>query len=268
MGSRPNTVPGRHDNRKRGVDFLPRFEPRFEHVGGLLLHHGFTDKFGKFQAFPPSRERLGSTGSQARKRTPRGDEIPRKPSKGSGVAMFGGASPSAAPVTSSSATDGRRAAAGEAPEALTLPAQGLILDEQDMEIVRSFESLRTTREELNRQIAEEEQEKAGIEEALAILQERLRVTNTALKGHTKERRNHDKAIQEMESAHKQIVESSQTLLHVLKKEHVNLARRHGTGGEKSPRHHRDRARGERERAGTDDSKLTEGRSAERRDGSS
>eukprot|EP00439_Symbiodinium_sp_Y106_P049811 s2658_g6.t1 len=95
------------------------------------------------------------------------------------------------------------------------------------ELVKSIEDLREKREELNRQILKEEEDKAKIQKELSILTDRLQKINESLVRKTQARNEYDKTIQETEAAYMKILESSQTLLHVLKRETVNLTKKKG-----------------------------------------
>eukprot|EP00939_MAST-03C_sp_MAST-3C-sp1_P004923 g4923.t1 len=92
-------------------------------------------------------------------------------------------------------------------------------------LVKCIEDLREKREEVNRQILKEEEEKAKIQKDLSILTDRLQKLNENLTRKQQARNEYDKTIQETEAAYMKILESSQTLLHVLKRESVNLTKR-------------------------------------------
>lgn len=92
-------------------------------------------------------------------------------------------------------------------------------------MVKCIEDLREKREEVNRQILKEEEEKAKIQKDLSILTDRLQKLNESLTRKQQARNEYDKTIQETEAAYMKILESSQTLLHVLKRESVNLTKR-------------------------------------------
>ena len=77
---------------------------------------------------------------------------------------------------------------------------------------------------MNRSIAKDEEEKAKIQNDLRILTERLARLNDNLARKIASRNEYDKTIQETEAAYMKILESSQTLLHVLKRETVNLTK--------------------------------------------
>ena len=106
--------------------------------------------------------------------------------------------------------------------------QGATLQNYNNELVRCIEDLREKREEVNRSIAKDEEEKAKIQNDLRILTERLARINDNLARKISSRNEYDKTIQETEAAYQKIMESSQTLLHVLKRESVNLTKKKQT----------------------------------------
>ncbi|CAE7935705.1 DIP13 [Symbiodinium necroappetens] len=117
-----------------------------------------------------------------------------------------------------------------------MASQGATLQNYNNELVKSIEDLREKREELNRQILKEEEDKAKIQKELSILTDRilaalfmvsLQRINESLVRKTQARNEYDKTIQETEAAYMKILESSQTLLHVLKRETVNLTKKKG-----------------------------------------
>jgi Sjoegren syndrome nuclear autoantigen 1 len=93
------------------------------------------------------------------------------------------------------------------------------------ELVKCIEDLREKREEINRQILKEEEEKAKIQRDLSTLTDRLSLINESLAKKLQARNEYDKTIQETEAAYMKILESSQTLLQVLKRETVNLTKK-------------------------------------------
>lgn len=142
-----------------------------------------------------------------------------------------------------------------------MAAQGASLQNYNNELVKCIEDLREKREEINRQILKEEEEKAKIQKDLSILTARLQKLNESLTRKQQARNEYDRAIQvssgaacaavavaaprsvspavvarraaprslappaprqETEGAYMKILESSQTLLQVLKKESTNL----------------------------------------------
>ena len=66
---------------------------------------------------------------------------------------------------------------------------------------------------------------AKIQNDLRILTERLARINDNLARKVSSRTEYDKTITETEAAYSKIMESSQTLLHVLKRESVNLTKK-------------------------------------------
>ena len=106
-----------------------------------------------------------------------------------------------------------------------MAAQGASLQNYNNELVKCIEDLREKREEINRQILKEEEEKAKIQRDLSILTDRLSTINEALARKIQARNEYDRTIQETEAAYMKILESSQTLLQVLKRETVNLVKK-------------------------------------------
>lgn len=100
--------------------------------------------------------------------------------------------------------------------------QGAALQSYNNELVKCIEELCSKRDELHRQILEEEEEKRKIQNDLRILTERLSKVNENLSKKTASRSEFDKTIAETEAAYMKILESSQTLLNVLKKETATL----------------------------------------------
>ncbi|XP_065827593.1 microtubule nucleation factor SSNA1-like [Oscarella lobularis] len=94
--------------------------------------------------------------------------------------------------------------------------QGAILQGYNNELVKCIEDLCSKRDELQRQIVLEEEEKGKIQNDLRILTERLARINESLSKRLALRNDYDKTISETEAAYMKILESSQTLLHVLK----------------------------------------------------
>mmetsp|Transcript_25702 Transcript_25702/g.72794 ORF Transcript_25702/g.72794 Transcript_25702/m.72794 type:complete len:112 (-) Transcript_25702:541-876(-) len=100
--------------------------------------------------------------------------------------------------------------------------QGASLQNYNNELVKCIEDLREKREEVNRQILKDEEEKAKIQKDLSILADRLSKVNESLAKRLQARKEYDRTIAETEVAYMKILESSQTLLQVLKRESVNL----------------------------------------------
>merc|ERR1712146_851476 len=103
--------------------------------------------------------------------------------------------------------------------------QGASLQNYNNELVKCLEDLREKREAINREIAREEDDKNKIQNDLKILTERLSRINDSLARKVAARNEYDQSIQETEAAYLKILESSQTLLHVLKRETANLQKK-------------------------------------------
>lgn len=118
-----------------------------------------------------------------------------------------------------------------------MASQGATLQNYNAELVKCIEELREKREEVDRQIRVEEEDKSKVQREIAALTERLQKLNgmfffelflhykESLTRKTQARSEYDKTIQETEAAYMKILESSQTLLHVLKRESVNLVKK-------------------------------------------
>ncbi|XP_077691963.1 microtubule nucleation factor SSNA1 isoform X1 [Eretmochelys imbricata] len=87
-----------------------------------------------------------------------------------------------------------------------------------------IEELCTKRDELSHQIQQEEGEKNKLQNDIRLLTEKLARVNESLARKMATRNEFEKTIAETEAAYTKILESSQTLLNVLKKEAGNLSR--------------------------------------------
>ncbi len=109
-----------------------------------------------------------------------------------------------------------------------MAAQGASLQNYNNELVKCIEDLREKREEINRQILKDEEDKAKIQRDLSVLTDRLSNINENLARKVQARNEYDRTIQETEGAYMKILESSQTLLQVLKRETVSLVKKKQT----------------------------------------
>jgi len=98
-----------------------------------------------------------------------------------------------------------------------MAGQGASLQNYNNELVKCIEDLREKREEINRQILKDEEDKAKIQRDLSVLTDRLSKINENLARKVTARNEYDRTIQETEGAYMKILESSQTLLQVLKR---------------------------------------------------
>uniref|UniRef100_A0A1A7XZW3 Sjogren syndrome nuclear autoantigen 1 n=1 Tax=Iconisemion striatum TaxID=60296 RepID=A0A1A7XZW3_9TELE len=102
--------------------------------------------------------------------------------------------------------------------------QGAALQAYNNELVKCIEELCSKREELNRQIHQEEDEKERLEHDIRVLSEKLSRVNESLARRLSARTTLDRTIAETEAAYAKILESSQSLLSVLKQEAGNLGK--------------------------------------------
>uniref|UniRef100_A0A7S3HR28 Uncharacterized protein n=1 Tax=Spumella elongata TaxID=89044 RepID=A0A7S3HR28_9STRA len=106
-----------------------------------------------------------------------------------------------------------------------MAGQGASLQNFNNELVKCIEDLREKREEINRQLQKDEEDKAKIQRDLSVLTDRLTKINESLARKVTARNEYDRTIQETEGAYMKILESSATLLQVLKRETVTLVKK-------------------------------------------
>ncbi|KAI8463908.1 MAG: deflagellation inducible protein [Monoraphidium minutum] len=106
-----------------------------------------------------------------------------------------------------------------------MAAQGAALQTSNAELVKCIEDLREKREGMLKQIENEESEKMKIQVELQQLTKRLAAINESLARKIDTKNEYEKVIQETEAAYLKILESSQTLLTVLKRESVSMQKR-------------------------------------------
>ncbi|EDV26027.1 Sjoegren syndrome nuclear autoantigen 1 [Trichoplax sp. H2] len=100
--------------------------------------------------------------------------------------------------------------------------QGATLQGYNNELVKCIEDLCSKRDELHRQILAEEEEKAKVQNDIRILTEKLAKINESLAKKMANRNEFDKTIAETEGAYMKILESSQALLGILKRDTYKL----------------------------------------------
>eukprot|EP01083_Nonionella_stella_P095998 269641_1 len=103
--------------------------------------------------------------------------------------------------------------------------QGGSLQNYNSDLVKCLQDLRQKRDIVHKEIITEEREKGRVQKQLAQLTEQLHRFNESISRKVKSRNDYDKTIQETEAAYMKILESSQTLLHVLKRESQNLSKK-------------------------------------------
>ncbi|XP_008322505.1 microtubule nucleation factor SSNA1 [Cynoglossus semilaevis] len=102
--------------------------------------------------------------------------------------------------------------------------QAAALQTYNNELAKCIEDLRFKREELNRQIKQEEEEKERLQHDIRLLTEKLSRVNESLAQKQAARATFDQTLAESEAAYTKILESSQSLLSVLKQQTGNLSK--------------------------------------------
>jgi Sjoegren syndrome nuclear autoantigen 1 len=106
-----------------------------------------------------------------------------------------------------------------------MAAQGAALQNHNNELVKCIEDLREKRDEVMKSLKEDETEKAKVQQDLAVLTKRLSQLNESISKKNDTKTEYEKVITETEAAYLKILESSQTLLSVLKREAVNIQKK-------------------------------------------
>lgn len=98
------------------------------------------------------------------------------------------------------------------------------LEQYNSQLIESLQALKAQRSALGATIQAELEEKACLEKELLLLTEHLKRTTDYLNRKLEAKAGYDSAILETESAYSKILESSHTLLHVLKRESANFSK--------------------------------------------
>ena len=106
-----------------------------------------------------------------------------------------------------------------------MASQGASLQNYNTELIKILENIKEQRDEVQLEIDAEEAEKRTIEDQMRQMSLRLQEINDSLHKKYGTRQEFDKTIGETENAFMKILESSQTLLHVLKKEGASLTKK-------------------------------------------
>merc|ERR1712228_888285 len=107
----------------------------------------------------------------------------------------------------------------------TMSQSGASLQTYNNELVKCLQDLKQKRDNVHKEITNEEREKSRVQKQLAEMTEQLHRLNESIAQKSQTRNEYDKTIQETEAAYMKILESSQTLLHVLKRESQNLSKK-------------------------------------------
>jgi Sjoegren syndrome nuclear autoantigen 1 len=109
-----------------------------------------------------------------------------------------------------------------------MASQGKAVQNYNNQIFKLIEQFRENRDEVNKQILKDkkqilkdEEDEAKIQKVLAIITKRRSKLNQSLQIKKQARSEYDQTIQKTEAAYMKILESSKTLLHVLKRESGN-----------------------------------------------
>ncbi|KAM9322902.1 microtubule nucleation factor SSNA1-like [Pholidichthys leucotaenia] len=102
--------------------------------------------------------------------------------------------------------------------------QAAALQTYNNELVKCIEDLCSKRDELNCLIKQEEEEKERLQHDIRILSEKLSRVNESLTQRLAARATFDRTIAETEASYTKILESSQSLLSVLKQEGGSLSK--------------------------------------------
>eukprot|EP00930_Biecheleria_cincta_P024094 TRINITY_DN17293_c0_g2_i1.p2 TRINITY_DN17293_c0_g2~~TRINITY_DN17293_c0_g2_i1.p2 ORF type:complete len:111 (+),score=29.44 TRINITY_DN17293_c0_g2_i1:303-635(+) len=95
------------------------------------------------------------------------------------------------------------------------------------DLAEAIKEFRGSSDELASTIDKEETRIAELREKIAKLEYRRDTIDEDLLRRTQERNEYDKTIQETETAYKKILTASRTLIHVLQRESVSLAKKKG-----------------------------------------
>eukprot|EP00485_Elphidium_margaritaceum_P009056 CAMPEP_0202686524 /NCGR_PEP_ID=MMETSP1385-20130828/2275_1 /ASSEMBLY_ACC=CAM_ASM_000861 /TAXON_ID=933848 /ORGANISM="Elphidium margaritaceum" /LENGTH=113 /DNA_ID=CAMNT_0049341113 /DNA_START=119 /DNA_END=460 /DNA_ORIENTATION=- len=108
---------------------------------------------------------------------------------------------------------------------MQMSQSGASLQNYNNELVKCLQDLKSKRDAVHKEMSNEEREKSRVQKQLAELTEQLHRLNESISQKQQAKNEYDKTIQETEAAYMKILESSQTLLHVLKRESQNLVKK-------------------------------------------
>mmetsp|Transcript_2723 Transcript_2723/g.10455 ORF Transcript_2723/g.10455 Transcript_2723/m.10455 type:complete len:107 (-) Transcript_2723:417-737(-) len=96
--------------------------------------------------------------------------------------------------------------------------KGASLQSTNTDLIKHIESLRLSKNHLDRSIRHQEEEKEKLVHSIRILEDKMGRLDDALKKKNERKQELDRMLRETEQAYSKILESSQTLLHVLRRE--------------------------------------------------
>jgi len=100
--------------------------------------------------------------------------------------------------------------------------QGAALQNYNNGLVKSLEELCERRQKLQKEIEKEQREKQILDDQLAQLNSKIKNLDASLSKKNDIKNEYDKTIRETEAAYMKILESSQVLLNVVKRDSVSL----------------------------------------------
>ena len=104
----------------------------------------------------------------------------------------------------------------------TMAQQGAALQNYNNGLVKSLEELCERRQKLQKEIEKDQREKAILDDQLAQLASQMKTLEDGLTKKLEIKAEYDKTIRETETAYMKILESSQVLLNVVKRDSVTL----------------------------------------------
>ncbi|XP_020293449.1 Sjoegren syndrome nuclear autoantigen 1 homolog isoform X2 [Pseudomyrmex gracilis] len=107
-------------------------------------------------------------------------------------------------------------------EELTMSQHGAALQTYNQELVKCLEEMKLKRSELQAQIEAQEEEKNNLQREIEKMSCKLTQLNDSLAKRISVRNEYDRTISDTETAYIKILESSQLLLNMIKKEAVSL----------------------------------------------
>ena len=106
--------------------------------------------------------------------------------------------------------------------------QGAALQSYNNELVKCLDELCEKRNILQKEIDKDEQDKFALETQLKTIQEKLNRVNNSLEDKYSTKNEYDKLISESEQAYMKILESSQVLLNVVRRDADSLSKKSST----------------------------------------
>ncbi|CEO97681.1 13 kDa deflagellation-inducible protein [Plasmodiophora brassicae] len=103
--------------------------------------------------------------------------------------------------------------------------QGASLQNYNIELAKCIEDLREKRDRVCQAMTKDERDRVAVQKELTALTEKYHKLEESIAKKKETVEEYDRTIRETEAAYMKILESSQTLLHVLKRETQNLSKR-------------------------------------------